>query len=298
MMTMRPNKRESVFSDKALQNYLIEISKYKPLSREEEHELALRAQQGDQNAINKLIQANLKFVVKIASRFQNRGLSLSELISEGNIGLIKAIEKFEPDKDVKLISYAIWWIKQRIMLAVSEKSSLIRVPLGKASSVNRLKATAERMFSETGEMPSVEELGDRMNITDKAIDNLRGNIFETTSLDDIQQTNDFFDFATGDLLEDKSLDDPQTQFFNELLQAKINAAIEKLDARESMIIRSYFGLNKTQESKNFAQIAEEMGISRERVRQIQKEALRKIMLELKPGENSEIDEFLARHSYF
>lgn len=297
-MTMRPNKRESVFSDKALQNYLIEISKFKPLSREEEHELALRAQQGDQNAINKLIQANLKFVVKIASRFQNRGLSLSELISEGNIGLIKAIEKFEPDKDVKLISYAIWWIKQRIMLAVSEKSSLIRVPLGKASSVNRLKATAERMFSETGEMPSVEELGDRMNITDKAIDNLRGNIFETTSLDDIQQTNDFFDFSTGDLLEDKSLDDPQTQFFNELLQAKINAAIEKLDARESMIIRSYFGLNETQESKNFAQIAEEMGISRERVRQIQKEALRKIMLELKPGESSEIDEFLARHSYF
>ncbi|HNZ88826.1 MAG TPA: sigma-70 family RNA polymerase sigma factor, partial [Candidatus Cloacimonas acidaminovorans] len=103
------SKKESVFTDKALQNYLNEISKFKTLSRKEEHDLAIKAKNGDIDAMNKLIQANLKFVVKIASRYQNRGLSLSELISEGNIGLIKAIEKFDPDKDIKLISYAIWW---------------------------------------------------------------------------------------------------------------------------------------------------------------------------------------------
>lgn len=156
------SNKESVFADKALQNYLNEISKFKTLSREEEHDLAIKAKNGDVDAMNKLIQANLKFVVKIASRYQNRGLSLSELISEGNIGLIKAIEKFDPDKDIKLISYAIWWIKQRIMLAVSEKSSLIRVPMGKSSAAHRVKLTQDRYFTETGKIATPDELSEKM----------------------------------------------------------------------------------------------------------------------------------------
>jgi RNA polymerase primary sigma factor len=290
-------KKESVFADRALQNYLREISKYPTLSREEEHELGLKARDGDAEAMNRLVQANLKFVVKIAARYQNRGLSLSELISEGNIGLIKAIEKFDPSKDIKLISYAIWWIKQRIMLAVSEKSSLIRVPMGKSSSAHRVKATQDRIFSETGETASTEELSEKTNLSEKSIDQLKEQIVETTSYDELIQSGDFQEYSTRDLIVDKDLVDPQKLYYKERLQERIHRAIDKLDHREADIIRTYFGLNESHESMNFAQIAETMGLSRERVRQIQKEALKKIMVELKPEEDSLVDEFIDQYDY-
>jgi len=244
------SRKDSVFADKALQNYLNEISKFKTLSREEERELAIRAKNGDVEAMNRLIQANLKFVVKIAARYQNRGLSLSELISEGNIGLIKAIEKFDPDKDVKLISYAIWWIKQRITLAVSEKSSLIRVPMGKTSAAHRVKATQDRYFTETGEMASTDELSEKLNIAEKTIDQLQNQLPETSSFDDIITTLDSQDFTTKDLIEDKETVDPQKLYYKERMQERIQRAINKLDQREADVIRSYFGLNESHESRN------------------------------------------------
>ncbi|HNV61941.1 MAG TPA: RNA polymerase sigma factor RpoD/SigA [Candidatus Cloacimonas acidaminovorans] len=291
------SNKESVFADKALQNYLNEISKFKTLSREEEHDLAIKAKNGDMDAMNKLIQANLKFVVKIASRYQNRGLSLSELISEGNIGLIKAIEKFDPDKDIKLISYAIWWIKQRIMLAVSEKSSLIRVPMGKSSAAHRVKLTQDRYFTETGKIATPDELSEKMNIAEKTIEQLQNKLPETSSFDDIITTSDSQDFTAKDLLEDKDTLDPQSLYYQERMQEKIQNAISKLDAREADIIRNYFGLNESHESRNFAQIAEKLGLSRERVRQIQKEALKKIMREIKPEEDEFVDRFLEKYHY-
>ncbi len=287
--------RENVFADQALQNYLKEISKFQPLSREMEHELGHKAKLGDSDAIHRLVQANLKFVVKIASRYQNRGLSLSELISEGNIGLLKAIEKFDPDKDIKLISYAIWWIKQRIMLAVSEKSSLIRVPLGKSSSALRVKATQDRIYVETGEIASTQELSEKMNITEKSIDQLKDQLNKTPSFDDLVTSNDFQEFSTRDMMADDDLADPQKMYHKERLQDKISKAIDKLDKREADIIRTYYGLNEEQETQNFAQIAEKMGLSRERVRQIQKEALKKILSELKPDEDAFVDEFIDKY---
>jgi len=289
------NRRESVFSDKALQNYLNEISKFKTLSREEEHELGIRAKNGDAQALNRLIQANLKFVVKIAARYQNRGLSLSELISEGNIGLIKAIEKFDPEKEIKLISYAIWWIKQRIMLAVSEKSSLIRVPLGKTSTAHRIKAASDRIFTETGESASSQELSGATNMSAKSIDQLKDQIIETTSFDEIIQGDDFSEYSTRDLLEDKDTIDPQQLYYRDRIQERLYNAIDKLDHREADIIRDYFGLNENNEAQNFAQIADRIGLSRERVRQIQKEALRKMLADLKPDEDAFVDEFIERY---
>lgn len=288
-------KKESVFADKALQNYLKDISQYKALSREKERELGIKAKNGDSEAIHKLIQANLKFVVKIAARYQNRGLSLSELISEGNIGLIKAIERFDPDKDIKLISYAIWWIKQRIMQAVSEKSSLIRVPLGKASSAHRIKAAQDRFYSETGEMASSEELGESMKMTAKSIDQLKEQIVETSSFDDILYADDFSEFSSSEFLEDAEAGDPQQIYYRDKMKERIYSALDKLERREADIIRDYFGLNEDKEAQNFAQIAEKIGLSRERVRQIQKEALRKMILELKPEEDSFVDEFIERY---
>lgn len=286
-----------MFADKALQSYLKEISHYKTLSREEEQELAIRARDGDAEAMNKLIQANLKFVVKIASRYQNRGLSLSELISEGNIGLIKAVEKFDPDKGIKLISYAIWWIKQRIMLAVSEKSSLIRVPMGKASSVNRIRAASDRIYSETGEAATNEELSEMMQLPEKSIEQLQDQLVETTSFDDLMYSSDFQEFTMRDIMRDEDLTDPQKIYYRDRIHDKLNKAIDSLDHREADIIRTYFGLNEDKESQNFAQIAESLGLSRERVRQIQKEALRKILAQLSPGEDSLVDDFIEKYTH-
>jgi RNA polymerase primary sigma factor len=296
-MIMQRKRKESVFSDKALQNYLNEISKYKALPRELEQELSVKAKNGDMEALNRLIQSNLKFVVKIASRYQNRGLSLSELISEGNIGLLKAIEKFEPEKDIKLISYAIWWIKQRIMLAISEKNSLIRVPLGKSSQANRIKAISDRMFTKTGQSPTDEELGELLSVDTKMIDQLRTNVIDTLSIDELTVTSSNQEVNIGSNLEDKSTLDPQTLYYRDRLKKKLNKAIENLEDREAEIIRTYYGINKQQKARNFAQIAEKMGLSRERVRQIQKEALKKILSDLQPEEEKLVDAFIDKYNY-
>lgn len=293
---MPRRRRENVFADKALQNYLKQISKYEPLTREEERELGLRAKQGDQEAIDRLVQANLKFVVKIAARYQNRGLSLSELISEGNIGLIKAIERFDPTKDIKLISYAIWLIKQRISLAVSEKSSMIRVPLGRANTAYRIKAAKDRIYTQSGEKATTKELGEATNLSEKAVEQIIDQMPETTSFDEVIRGDNFADFTTKDLMVDEEQLDPQQLYYRERIHDRLHDAIDQLDSREAGIIRDYFGLNEENEAQNFAQIAEKIGLSRERVRQIQKEALRKMTEILKPEEDSFVDEFLDKYS--
>ncbi len=277
---------ENVFEDKALQQYLKDISTYESLSKEEEYEYAIKAKNGDQKAIDKLIQSNLKFVVKIAARYQGRGLSLSELISEGNIGLIKALEKFDPSKDIKLISYGIWWIKQRIMQAVAEKSSMIRVPLGKVNTYNKIKATREKIFNETGEVVSNNELEELTNIKSSAIESISRQVRSTLSLDETADSLGSGDVSIGDYITADETYEPEAVFRSEQLQKNIDNAIKKLDRRESYILKAYFGLEDT-ESRNFASIADEMNLSRERVRQIQKEALKKILKDITPKSDSD-----------
>ncbi|KQC07559.1 MAG: RNA polymerase subunit sigma [Candidatus Cloacimonas sp. SDB] len=267
---------ENVFQDKALQNYLNQIADIEPLSREEEHELAIRAKNGDKEAINKLVNSNLKFVVKVASRYQNRGLSLSELISEGNMGLIKAIEKFEPEKHNKLISYAVWWIKQKILFALAEKTNVIRMPLGKANIANKIKVARDKVFHKTGETASLEEISNLTDLNKRAIKKMNRQSINTVSIDDVSYTNDQEKVVLTDFLEDEKSNDPQKLYFREKVQDNIERSINKLPSREAYIVRKYFGL-EGESSKNFAQIGEELGLSRERVRQIQKKALEKIL---------------------
>ncbi|HPT72015.1 MAG TPA: RNA polymerase sigma factor RpoD/SigA [Candidatus Cloacimonadota bacterium] len=286
---------ENVFADRALQNYLSEISKFQTLPREVEHDLAIKARNGDKNALNKLIQSNLKFVVKIATRFQNRGLTLSELISEGNIGLIKALEKFNPDMDIKLISYAIWWIKQRIMMAIAEKNSMIRVPLGKTNTANRIRAKQERIFNETGEAATIEDLEKEMDIEGRMIRNIQDQIIETVSLDDPNFNQSSSESFLSDYLEDTDSKDPQQLYFSEKFKDDLDHAIKNLEPREAYIIKTYFGL-QGEKGKNFAQIAEDLGLSRERVRQIQKQALKKILRDVYPKDESYVDFFIAHDS--
>ncbi|MEA1973337.1 MAG: sigma-70 family RNA polymerase sigma factor, partial [Candidatus Cloacimonadota bacterium] len=161
--------RENIYEDKTLQKYLSEIAIYAPLSREEEKEYALRAQKNDSEALQILIRSNLKFVVKIAANYQNRGLSFAELISEGNMGLIKAIEKFEPQKKNKLISYAVWWIKQRILFALAEKTSTIRIPLGKSNVSKKIRKAKLEIRSKEGREATMSEIMEKTDLEKKAI---------------------------------------------------------------------------------------------------------------------------------
>jgi len=267
---------ENVFEDKALQKYLNEIANIPTLSREEEHDLAVSAQQGDERAIEKLIRSNLKFVVKIAAHYQNRGLSLSELISEGNMGLIKAIEKFDPDKGIKLISYAVWWIKQRLLFALAEKTSLIRMPLGKSNTANKIKAAKERIFNRSGEHATIDDIAEETSLINREIDSIESTNIDTLSLDEISYTSKNDEVHLTDFLEDPDSQDPKRLYYRDKLQSKIDESIGQLDPRDAFIVRSYFGLDG-QKGRNFAQIAEELGLSRERVRQIQKQALQQIL---------------------
>ncbi len=264
---------ENVFADKALQSYLNQISKFGTYTREEENALAVKAAKGDQDAMNKLLQANLKFVVKIAAKYQNRGLTLSELISEGNLGLIRAIQKFDPDKNIKLISYAIWWIKQKIMQAVAERSSMIKVPLGKINTAYKLKSTESSIYTKTGRHASDHELSNNTDINEKIIKKLKHQIVDTLSMDSKIGSDD--SLSLGDFISNTESQDPQSIYYKEKITSEIDNAIESLSPREKFIINSYFGL-KDSKSENFAQIAEKMGLSRERVRQLQIIALEKI----------------------
>ncbi len=279
---------ENVFLDKALQSYLKGISDIEPLSREEEHELAIRAQNGDQEAFDKLVHANLKFVVTVAAKYQNKGLSLAELISEGNVGLIKAIKKFDPSKNIKLISYAVWWIKQSILLALAEKTDLIRVPLGKTNSVNKIKMARAKIFSELGREPTNQEIANECGLSVEEVQRVNDQIVDTFSLDstETEDNSSMYDF-----LEDRITKDPQTLYYRDKVLESIEQSLEEIPEREALIVKKYFGLDG-EPSKNFAQIGKELGLSRERVRQIHKAALDHILKESYDGLKDDIEKII------
>ncbi len=279
---------DNIFKDKALQKYLDDISKIQPLTREAENKLAIKAKKGNKEAINKLVQSNLKFVVKVAARYQNRGLTFSELISEGNMGLIKAIEKFEPEQHNKLISYAVWWIKQRILFALAEKTHLIRMPLGKANIAGKIKSAKDKIFSETGEKATIEEISKITQLKKKAIDKISKQNIDTISIDDESYTSKYDKITLNEFLKDPEITDPQKLYYRKKVKDSIDRSIENLPSREARIVKEYFGLEGNR-SKNFAQIGEELGLSRERVRQIQKKALEKILEDTYDEVENDID---------
>ncbi len=279
---------DNIFKDRALQKYLDDISKIQPLTREAENKLAIEAKKGNKEAINKLVQSNLKFVVKVAARYQNRGLTFSELISEGNMGLIKAIEKFEPEQHNKLISYAVWWIKQRILFALAEKTHLIRMPLGKANIAGKIKSAKDKIFSETGESATIEEISKLTQLKKKAIDKMSKQNIDTISIDDESYTRKYDKITLNEFLKDPEISDPKKIYYRKKVKDSIDRSIKNLPSREARIVKEYFGLEGNK-SKNFAQIGEDLGLSRERVRQIQKKALEKILEDTYDEVENDID---------
>ena len=267
-ITKSITNRESASLDK----YLQEIGKEDLITVEEEVELAQRIRKGDQKALEKLTRANLRFVVSVAKQYQNQGLSLPDLINEGNLGLIKAAEKFDETREFKFISYAVWWIRQSILQALAEQSRIVRLPLNQVGSLNKINKAFSRFEQENERRPSPEELADSLDLpAEKVADTLR------VSGRHISVDAPFVEGEDNSLLDVLVNDDSpiaDRTLINESLSTEVERALSTLTERERDIIKLFFGIN-TQEM-TLEEIGEKFGLTRERVRQIKEKAIRRL----------------------
>ena len=267
-ITKSITNRESASLDK----YLQEIGKEDLITVEEEVELAQRIRKGDQKALEKLTRANLRFVVSVAKQDQNQGLSLPDLINEGNLGLIKAAEKFDETRGFKFISYAVWWIRQSILQALAEQSRIVRLPLNQVGSLNKINKAFSRFEQENERRPSPEELADSLDLpAEKVADTLR------VSGRHISVDAPFVEGEDNSLLDVLVNDDSpiaDRTLINESLSTEVERALSTLTERERDIIKLFFGIN-TQEM-TLEEIGEKFGLTRERVRQIKEKAIRRL----------------------
>lgn len=258
--------------DPLLDKYLQEIGREEPLTIQEEIELAQRIRKGDKAARDKLIKANLRFVVSVAKHYQNQGLSLPDLINEGNIGLIKAAEKFDETRGFKFISYAVWHIRQSILSALADQARLIRLPLNQVGSLNQIKKTIAQFEQENQRKPSTEELSETLGITEEKITNALNASGRSVSM-----SAPFSDTDSNTLLdvlpnEDAPLAD--ASLHEESLTTEIDRALNSLSEREQDVVRMSYGLGC--EALTLEEIGREINLTRERVRQIREKALRKL----------------------
>ena len=256
----------------ALDKYLQEIGREDLITVDEEVELAQRIKQGDEVARNKLIQANLRFVVSVAKQYQNQGLPLPDLINVGNIGLIKAAEKFDETRGFKFISYAVWWIRQSILQALAEQSRIVRLPLNQVGSLNKITKELSKFEQENERRPSSEELAERLDIpVDKIADTLK------VSGRHISVDAPFVDGEDNSLLDVLTNDDSpmaDTTLDQESLSKEIDRALNQLHEREREILKMYFGIGC--QEMTLEEIAAKFDLTRERVRQIKEKAIRRL----------------------
>ncbi|MEJ5274057.1 MAG: sigma-70 family RNA polymerase sigma factor [Spirochaetota bacterium] len=256
--------------DYLLRTYLQDIKKIPLLTRDEELELARKAKNGDEKAKEKIVSANLRFVVSVAKQYQNQGMSLMDLIAEGNIGLLKAIEKFDPDSGNHFISYAVWWIRQSIMKALSEKSRTIRLPLNQVSTLFAVEKAEDSLVNE-GENISVKKIAEKLNISDDKVSTIINAASEIESLDMPLSDNTVF----ADIIADNS-ETPLDMAMKMDIKDIINTALSTLSDKEKKIIKMRFGLYDGKEM-SLLEIGKRFNLTKERIRQIEKRALQKIM---------------------
>ena len=255
----------------ALQRYLDDIGSSAPLSAKEESQLAAKIKEGDLRAKTKLIEANLRFVVKVACEYQNRGLQLADLISAGNIGLIVASERFDGTKGFKFISYAVWWIRQSILQTINDQARLIRLPANQIETLKQVyKYIATHQIS--GDSPAEEQIAEALNLTHEKVIDIISCGQPTFSIDTLRGADGR---PLTDILPDEAAVLPDTVVIEETLKEEVERALSTLKEREQTVLRLYFGLGGVQEH-TYAAIGEKMGITRERVRQIKNKAIEKM----------------------
>ena len=268
-ITKQITNRESQSLDK----YLQEIGRVDLITAEVEVELAKRIREGDQVALEKLTKANLRFVVSVAKQYQNNGLTLGDLINEGNLGLIKAAKRFDEKRGFKFISYAVWWIRQSIMQALAEQSRIVRLPLNRVGSLNKISKTFSDLEQKFQREPSTEEVAEVIGVTtDEVLANLKVSGRHVSMDAPFSQSEDG---SLLDVLSDVNEANPEKQLMSDSLTQDVQRALSKLTSREADVIGLYFGLNN-KNSLTLEEIGEKFNLTRERVRQIKEKATKRL----------------------
>jgi len=263
----------STRESESLDRYLHEIGKEKLITPDDEVRLAKEIQKGSQRALEDLTKANLRFVVSVAKQYQNQGLSLGDLINEGNLGLIKAAKRFDETRGFKFISYAVWWIRQSILQALAEQSRIVRLPLNRVGALNKIGKELSKLEQDYERLPSAHELAESLEMT-------VGEVADTLKISGRHLSMDA-PFAQGednrllDVLENEEIPNPDFELMGESLKVEIERALSKLTKREAEVIRLYFGIGR-EHSLTLEEIGERFDLTRERVRQIKEKALRKL----------------------
>ena len=268
-ITKQVTNRETASLDK----YLQEIGKVDLITAEEEVELAQKVKAGDQLALEKLTKANLRFVVSVAKQYQNQGLTLPDLINEGNLGLIKAAQRFDETRGFKFISYAVWWIRQSILQALAEQSRIVRLPLNKIGSINKINKTYAFLEQSHERPPSAEEIANELDMTINDVKESMKNSGRHVSMDAPLVEGE--DSNLYDVLRSGESPNPDKQLIHESLRTEIERALETLTPREADVIKLYFGLGN-HHPMTLEEIGETFDLTRERVRQIKEKAIRRL----------------------
>ena len=277
----------SVEEQSALDQYLRDVSRHELITPEREKELGALAQQGDQDAIQELARANLRFVISVAKKYQNRGVSLTDLIQEGNVGLVTAARKFDPDQGVKFISYAVWWIRQAILASLANHGRAVRVPLNRASDLARIFREKERLKQEKGREPSTDELAEATHLTPELVESL-----QTLNSAEIRLDAPIGDSEDSQLVErfiTEEAAEPEVEVESRLLTETISEALETLEPRDAKVLRLYFGLEGEREH-TLEEIGNMLGVTRERIRQLRDRALRRLR---EGGKGGALESFAA-----
>ena len=263
-------------SDDSVRLYLREIGKIPLLNAEEELELAHRVIAGDKRAKDKMAEANMRLVVSIAKRYSGRGLDFLDLIQEGNTGLLRAVEKFDPDKGFKYSTYATWWIRQAITRAIADQARTIRIPVHMVETINKLLRTQRRMTQELNREPTIEELAKELDMEPEKVEYVIKIKQDISSLDaGVGRDGDEEDSVLGDFIEDEDTVSPEDSATNQLLKEQVNDVLSSLSDREQKIVRMRFGLDNGK-SHTLEEVGQEFAVTRERIRQIEAKALAKL----------------------
>jgi RNA polymerase primary sigma factor len=259
--------------DNSIKIYMREMGQFSMLSADEEVKLAHRIAEGDQSAKNELVEANLRLVVSLARHYQGCGLSYQDLIQEGNIGLIKAAEKFDVSKGFRFSTYASWWIKQALSRAIADQSRTIRIPVHMTENINKFKKIERELLNQLNREPKIKEIADAMGISEKQAKEIQSYIVEPTSLD--IQVGDDDDTTIGSFIEDTHFVNPESAYIKESNGDVVNAVLDTLSDREANILRLRFGIGG-KKAMTLEEVGKEYGLTRERIRQIEAKALRKL----------------------
>jgi RNA polymerase primary sigma factor len=275
MRQLKISKQVTNRETASLDKYLQEIGRVELITADEEVELAKKIRAGDSQALEKLTKANLRFVVSVSKQYQNQGLSLPDLINEGNLGLIKAAQRFDETRGFKFISYAVWWIRQSILQALAEQSRIVRLPLNKIGSINKINKAFAVLEQQFEREPTVDEIAKELELTPEDVKESMKNTGRHVSMDAPLSMSDDNASNMYDVLQNDDGPSPEFALLNESLRREIERALTTLTGREADVVRLYFGLNGNH-AMTLEEIGEKFELTRERVRQIKEKAIRRL----------------------